>query len=218
MISRSLETILFKRWSQSIFNETKERNMKNFKKSLSSSEGFTLVELMVVVAIIGVLAAVAIPNFKKYQAKAKTSEAKIILASMYSAEESYMAEYNSYSDCFEVLGLEDGTDTSAYYTYGFSTNTAKNATANLAKGTGGCVGTNETFRIGGKLVSGAAVPTDETPIPTAKLHDADADGSLYEEYVSGAGGFVDASVVAAAKYDQWTINESKVILHPSIGY
>ena len=50
------------------------------KKIFRSKKGFTLVELMVVVAIIGVLTSVAIPNFKRYQAKSKTSEAKIQLA------------------------------------------------------------------------------------------------------------------------------------------
>jgi len=47
--------------------------MKSFFQSLKRQDGFTLVELMVVVAIIGLLSAVAVPNFKKYQAKAKTS-------------------------------------------------------------------------------------------------------------------------------------------------
>jgi prepilin-type N-terminal cleavage/methylation domain-containing protein len=45
-----------------------------------NQQGFTLVELMIVVAIIGLLAAIAIPSFLSYQLKAKTSEAKTSLA------------------------------------------------------------------------------------------------------------------------------------------
>jgi type IV pilus assembly protein PilA len=58
--------------------------------------GFTLIELMIVVAIIGILAAIAIPNFLRFQLKAKSSEGKTNLAAIRTAEESYYSEFGVY--------------------------------------------------------------------------------------------------------------------------
>ena len=58
--------------------------IKNFRKS---NQGFTLIELMIVVAIIGILAAIAIPNFIRFQLKSKSSEGKVNLAAIRTAEE-----------------------------------------------------------------------------------------------------------------------------------
>lgn len=58
--------------------------------------GFTLIELMIVVAIIGILAAIAIPNFLRFQLKAKSSEGKTNLAAIRTAEESYYSEFGTY--------------------------------------------------------------------------------------------------------------------------
>ena len=66
------------------------------KKLLARRGGFTLIELMIVVAIIGILAAIAIPNFLRFQLKAKSSEGKTNLAAIRTAEESYFAEYGGY--------------------------------------------------------------------------------------------------------------------------
>ena len=63
---------------------------------MKTKKGFTLIELMIVVAIIGILAAIAIPNFLRFQLKSKTSEAKVNLAAIRTAEESYLAEFGSY--------------------------------------------------------------------------------------------------------------------------
>jgi type IV pilus assembly protein PilA len=59
---------------------------------------------MVVVAIIGILAAIAVPNFVKFQCRSKQSEARGNLKAMYVAQESYKAEYDSYGDVPAVNG------------------------------------------------------------------------------------------------------------------
>jgi type IV pilus assembly protein PilA len=66
------------------------------KLTRKSTKGFTLIELMIVVAIIGILAAIAIPNFLRFQLKSKSSEGKVNLAAIRTAEESYLAEFGVY--------------------------------------------------------------------------------------------------------------------------
>jgi type IV pilus assembly protein PilA len=63
-------------------------------RKLRNRKGFTLVELMIVVAIIGILAAIAIPNFLNFRLKAKTSEAKSNLGAIRSTEVAYFAEWS----------------------------------------------------------------------------------------------------------------------------
>lgn len=58
--------------------------------------GFTLLELMIVVAVIGILAAIAIPNFQRYQYRARRGEGFTNLASLARTQRSYHAEFNRY--------------------------------------------------------------------------------------------------------------------------
>ena len=65
-------------------------------QKLRNRKGFTLVELMIVVAIIGILAAIAIPNFLQFRLKAKTSEAKSNLGAIRSTQVAYYAEWDTW--------------------------------------------------------------------------------------------------------------------------
>jgi type IV pilus assembly protein PilA len=127
--------------------------MITFYKSLKRQDGFTLVELMVVVAIIGLLSAVAVPNFKKYQAKAKTSEAKLQLSAIYTAEQAFYSDYGIYANCLAYMGYDPSAEiVQRYYLTGFPSlaanitagaNTAYNQAlsaglSNDTLGNGGC--------------------------------------------------------------------------------
>ncbi len=97
---------------------------KRFRKILSE-KGFTLVEMMIVVAILGLLAVVALPNFKKYQSRSKTSEAKLQLAAIYTAQQSFYADYTMYATCLKYMGYDpSGEINQRYYLTGFPTITS----------------------------------------------------------------------------------------------
>jgi type IV pilus assembly protein PilA len=85
------------------------------KKFLGKSrKGFTLIELMIVVAIIGILAAIAIPNFIRFQLKAKTSEGKVNIAAIRTAEEAYFSEFGTYVAGAVSPALNGGTAKTAF--------------------------------------------------------------------------------------------------------
>ena len=67
-------------------------------REIEGQKGFTLIELMIVIAIIGILAAIAIPQFVSYRQKGYNTEAKAELKSFYTACQAYFSDHAP-SDC-----------------------------------------------------------------------------------------------------------------------
>ena len=67
--------------------------------------GFSLMEVMIVVVIIGILAALAYPNLEKYLKRARQTEAKTNLSAIYTAQKIYFSLHQSYADDINELDL-----------------------------------------------------------------------------------------------------------------
>ena len=108
-------------------------------KFQKNQKGFTLIELMIVVVIIGILAALAIPRFMRATTKSKQSEAKQILKQIYTMQNTYKQANDTYwisggvvasnvaQNAFATLGVEIGP--TARYQYSFTVETATTFTA-----------------------------------------------------------------------------------------
>jgi len=105
------------------------------KLKRNKQKGFTLIELMIVVAIIGILAAIAIPNYLSYTCKAKQTEAKSNLGAIATCQEAYSAEFDTYSNTLTAIGFKTKGDTRYTYSPGFLTTTTYTATATEKAGT-----------------------------------------------------------------------------------
>lgn len=80
-------------------------------------KGFTLVELMVVIIIIGICAGIAIPSYRNAVEKTWKGKATHTLACIWAAEKRYHIDYGTYADALDKLDVEIPADDLKYYKY-----------------------------------------------------------------------------------------------------
>ncbi|TRX02946.1 type IV pilin protein [Candidatus Methylobacter oryzae] len=96
--------------------------MYTFKRS----SGFTLIELMITVAIIGILAGIAYPSYTSYVTQAKRGDGKAGLLKLQQAQEKYRANNTTYGTLAQLGAANSSPD--GQYTLAVTTNTATSYT------------------------------------------------------------------------------------------
>ena len=82
------------------------------------SSGFTLIEIVMIMTLIGILAAIAIPNFIKMQSRSKQAEARANLKAFFVAEKGYFANADTYSNLISIIAFAPERDNRYCYDVG----------------------------------------------------------------------------------------------------
>jgi len=101
-------------------------------KNKNTQKGFTLIELMIVVAILGILSAIALPSYTKYVEKSRRTDAKVELLRIAQLQESFFAQNLTYANSLTQLGLGANTVLSADRYYNVTVFAATPASCNTA--------------------------------------------------------------------------------------
>jgi type IV pilus assembly protein PilA len=168
---------------------------------LKNRKGFSLIELMIVVAIIGILAAIAVPNFTRFQRKAKQSEARGLLGSYHSAMKASAAEIG----CFRGNWVAAGFQPEGQLNYRFTT-----------VNNGGCT-----------MPTAPALPDDATCVVSSLANCTPTLGTFAATWTERAGFAVDPAGTATvtnnlftafssgnlgtAANDEWSIDQAKTV-------
>ncbi len=178
--------------------------MKN-STLLKSQSGFSLIELMIVVAIIGILAAIAVPNFQRFQAKARQSEARSALSGIYTAEKAFQAEWNQYFEDFRNIGYRP--EGLFRYEHGFTGGGPNSPVNYTGAGTGAnAAAVNFSTLAGTWCTAAPTAPTNGCQVIRAPVAPGAPVGALTATtFTAQANGDIDGD----AGLDTWTVDNNK---------
>ena len=165
--------------------------------------------------VIGLLAAIAIPNFLKFQCKSKQAEAKTSLSAIYISEKAFFGEYNTYTT--DLKSLDWTPEGTPAYVYGFATRGPGLSSSKAAQlglhdySESRSDTTNASLVAGGGYQTSKMVDQNQLPLTAQSLPEGTTAGA--NNFLAGAAGQVSPS----GRLDLWTIDDQRELTNVSNG-